>query len=356
MTTLTAAPAPSTASQAGQLASRRRSAQLTSLAKRFGFYLVAAWSAITLNFLLPRLMTGDATGAIVQQIQQKNGGTVPPETVESISKLFGQQDANIFVQYGQYLGRLAHGDLGLSLTNYPTPVSSLIAASLPWTLLLVGAATVLAFLIGSALGALCGWRSGSRLDSVLSPFSTFLSSVPYFWVALFALWFFAFVLGWFPLSGGSDPNASPGSPAFWLSTLHYGLLPAATMVFSSFGSWLLGMRNMTLTTTSEDYVLLGRAKGLSRSRVLLRYSARNALLPTFTSFALAIGGVIGGAVVTEKVFGYPGMGNLLAGAVGSRDLPLMQGILLLTTLAVLIANFIADSVYVLLDPRTRQQG
>ncbi|MFJ4828890.1 ABC transporter permease [Streptomyces sp. NPDC088747] len=352
MTTLTVpAPAAGPATRG-----RRGTARFRELGKRLGFYLIAAWSAVTLNFLLPRLMTGDATGAIVQQMQQKNGGTVPPETVAAISKLFGEKDSGLLVQYGHYLSELAHGNLGLSLTNFPTPVSQLIGSALPWTLLLVGASTVLAFLFGTLLGALCGWRSGSRMDSVLSPLSTFFSSVPYFWVALFALWYFAFRLGWFPLSGGADPNTAPGSPAYWLSTLHYGLLPALTMVFSGFGGWLLGMRNMTLTTTSEDYVLLGRAKGLSRSRVLFRYSARNALLPTFTSFALAIGSVIGGAVVTETVFGYPGMGSLLAGAVGNRDLPLMQGILLFTTLAVLIANFVADSVYVLLDPRTRGQG
>ncbi|MFJ4837497.1 ABC transporter permease [Streptomyces sp. NPDC088746] len=335
---------------------RRRSGHLRGWAGRLGFYLVAAWSAVTLNFGLPRLMSGNATDAITQQIATKSGGSVPPETVASIQKLFGGTDQGLVREYLSYLGRILHGDLGISLTNYPTPVGELITSALPWTLLLVGTATVLSFLVGSALGALCGWRSGSRMDSVLSPLSTFLSSVPYFWVALFALWLFAFVLGWAPLAGGADPDAESGSPAFWLSTLHYGLLPVITMVFSSFGGWLLGMRNMTLTTTSEDYVLLGRAKGLSPARVMFRYAARNAVLPTFTSFALAIGSVIGGAVVTETVFGYPGMGNLLAGAVSNRDLPLMQGILLFTTLAVLVANFLVDSLYVLLDPRTRRQN
>lgn len=160
MTTLSA---PATAAAPWARTGRHR-ARLRTLGGRLGFYLIAAWSAITLNFLLPRLMTGDATGAIVQQMEQKSGGTIAPETVESISKLFGERHATIFVQYGDYLAQLAHGDLGLSLTNFPTPVSALIGSALPWTLLLVGTATLLPFLVGTALGALCGWRSGGRLE------------------------------------------------------------------------------------------------------------------------------------------------------------------------------------------------
>lgn len=326
------------------------------LLRRIGFYLIAAWSAITLNFLIPRVMPGSPADAVIASLQQK-GAQLSPETIASIQKIFGQPDTGLFRQYIDYLVQLSHFNLGLSTGSYPTPVSELIGQALPWTLLLVGTTTVLAFLIGTAIGIVCGWRSGSRLDSFLSPLSTFLAAVPYFWVALFALWFFGFQLGWFPLAGGYDPNTPFGSSlAFWASTLKYGFLPAATIVLSACGGWLLGMRNMTITTTSEDYVLLARAKGLSPSRVIFRYAARNAILPQFTSFALAIGSILGGALLTETVFTYPGVGYLLYHAVSNRDYPLMQGILLMTTLAVLLANFVADSVYVLLDPRTREQG
>ncbi|OIV35889.1 peptide ABC transporter permease [Mangrovactinospora gilvigrisea] len=327
-----------------------------AFARRLRFYVIAAWSAVTLNFLIPRLMPGDPAQAVVQQLEVKNGQNLPPQTVEAIRKLLGGVHENIAVQYWHYLGNLFTGNLGISTGNFPTRVTTLIGTALPWTMLLMGVSTVLAFLIGTGIGALCGWRPGTRTDSVLSPLSTFLAAVPYFWVALFALWLFAFRLGWFPLAGGHDPDADPSSPRYWLSVLHYGLLPALTIVFSSCGGWLLGMRNMTLTTTGEDFVLLARAKGLSNTRVLFRYAARNAMLPQLTGFALALGAIIAGSVLTETVFTYPGVGSLLKQAIDNRDYPLMQGILLFTTLAVLVANFLADSVYVLVDPRTRAQG
>lgn len=326
------------------------------LLRRIGFYVIAAWSAITLNFLIPRLMPGSPADAVIASLQQK-GAQLTPQTIASIQKIFGQPNANLFKQYVDYLVQLAHLNLGVSTSSYPSPVSDLIGQALPWTLMLVGTTTVIAFLIGTGIGVLCGWKSGSRLDSVLSPLSTFMAAVPYFWVALFALWLFGFKFGWFPLAGGYDPNTPFGtSVSFWASTLKYGFLPAFTVVISAAGGWLLGMRNMTITTTSEDYVLLARAKGLSKRRVIFSYAARNAVLPQFTSFALAIGSILGGALLTETVFTYPGVGYLLYHAVSNRDFPVMQGILLITTLAVLVANFVADSVYVLLDPRTREQG
>lgn len=325
--------------------------------RRVGFYLIAAWSAVTINFLIPRFMPGSPADAVIASLQQHSGGPLSPQTIGAIEKIFGDPKQGLIHQYGSYLAQLAHGNLGLSTSAYPTPVGALIAQALPWTLLLLGVTTILAFLIGTAAGVICGWRAGGRLDGGLSPLSTFMSAVPYFWVALLALWFFGFRLGWFPLAGGYNPDASFGSsPGFWLSTLRYGFLPAVTIIFSSCGGWLLGMRNMTITTAGEDYVLLARAKGLSPGRIVFRYAARNAILPQFTGFALALGSILGGALLTETVFTYPGIGHLLYQAVSNRDFPLMQGILLITTLAVLLANFIADSVYVLLDPRTREQG
>lgn len=341
---------------AEQDAPRGGRAGFAAFRRRVGFYLIAAWSAITLNFLIPRLMPGSPADAVIASLQQKNV-QLSPETIASIQRIFGQPKDNLLTQYWNYIKQLAHFDLGVSTSSYPTPVKSMIGDALPWTLMLVGITTIFAFVIGTGIGIICGWRAGSRLDGVLSPFSTFLAAVPYFWVGLFALWLFGFQLGWFPLAGGYNPDTAFGSSAgFWFSTLKYGLLPAATIVFSSCGGWLLGMRNMTITTASEDYVLLARAKGLSPGRVIFRYAARNAILPQFTSFALALGSILGGALLTETVFTYPGVGHLLFQGVSNRDYPLMQGILLLTTLAVLLANFIADSVYVLLDPRTREQG
>jgi peptide/nickel transport system permease protein len=323
------------------------------LGRRLGFYLVALWSAVTLNFLLPRLMPGNAALGIIERLERVSGQQVSPSAVESIQRLFGDPDANLFQQYVAYLGQVVRLDFGVSVQSFPTPVTDLLAQSLPWTVGLVGATTVLAFLLGTGLGVLAGWRAGGRFDAIVSPLTTFVSSVPYFWVALLSLWAFGFLLGWFPLSGGYDPDAATG-PAYFLSVLHYGALPAVTIVFSAFGGWLLGMRNMMVTTVREDYVLLAKAKGLSPRRVMLKYAARNAILPNFTGFALALGGVLGGALLTEIVFSYPGMGYLLYSALNQRDYPVMQGVFLLITIAVLVANLLADSVYALLDPRIRE--
>lgn len=327
------------------------------LGRRLGFYLAAAWSAITLNFFLPRLMPDDPSAAIVEKLQSVSGQQMTPSALESIQKVFGNPNVGLGRQYVDYLGQLAHLDLGVSISEYPTPVSDLVRQGLPWTLLLVGATTVLAFVLGTGIGAVAGWRAGSRFDSVVSPLTTFVSAVPYFWMALLGLWLFGFRLGWLPLSGGYDADLPIGfSPSFLLSVLHYGVLPAATIVFSAFGGWLLGMRNMTVTTVREDYVLLAQAKGLSGRRVMLRYAARNAVLPNFTGFALALGHVVGGALLTEVVFNYPGIGYLLYTSVQQRDYPVMQGVFFLITLTVLLANLLADSVYVLLDPRIREGG
>ena len=325
------------------------------LARRVAFYLATSWSAITLNFLIPRLMPGDPASVIVRQLQRQSGESVSPEAVAAIQKLFGDPRASLLEQYWDYLTSIARLDFGLSVSRFPTPVSELLADGLPWTLMLVGITTVVAFVLGTGLGIAAGWKPGGRLDGFLSPMSTFLTAVPYFWVALIALYVFGLVLGWFPLGGGYDPDLY-GGPGFTGSVLLYMVMPAMTIIFSAFGGWLLGMRNMMITTVSEDYVLLGKAKGLSSSRVMFRYAARNALLPSVTGFAMAIGGVLGGALLTEIVFSYPGIGYLLYDAVSKRDYPLMQGVFLLTTLTVLLANFIADSVYVMIDPRTKEAG
>jgi peptide/nickel transport system permease protein len=331
---------------------RRRTSYL---GKRLGFYLLVTWVAVTLNFFIPRLMPGDPATVMIAQITQRTGQPPNPATVQSIRLLFGSPDQSLLTQYWGYLGQLLHGDLGLSISQYPVPVADLVMSALPWTLMLVGSATVFAFVIGVALGILVGWRPGRGMDTVVTPLSTVVGVVPYFWVALLAVWIFAVKLRWAPVSGGYAPDAVPGpNLPFLISALGYGALPVATIVFSAFGGWVFGQRNMMVTTLSEDYVLLARAKGLSGWAVMLRYAARNALLPSVTNFALAIGGLVGGSLLTEIVFSYPGMGFLLFDAVSNRDYPTMQAVFLLITLTVLLANFLADSLYVLLDPRTRE--
>jgi peptide/nickel transport system permease protein len=315
---------------------------------------VAAWAAITINFLLPRLMPGDPAAAILLKMSQM--GPVSPQLAATVHRLFGgANSAPLWDQYVGYLGGLFHGDLGLSMAFYPTPVGEVVSSGFWWTVILVGSATVIAFVIGTVLGAIAGWRPGKRFDSIASPFSIFIHSVPYFWIALVLAFVFAFKLDWLPLAGGAGRGVDPGfNAAFIGSAVQHAILPAATIVVTSISGWLIHMRNMMASVINEDYVLLAQAKGLPRARVISNYAARNAILPSISGFAVSIGLIVGGSLLTEMVFNYPGLGSLLNQAILNLDYPLMQGLFLVISLTVLVINFIADSIYVLLDPRTRE--
>ncbi|SFF30647.1 peptide/nickel transport system permease protein [Actinacidiphila alni] len=324
------------------------------LLKRIAFYLVAAWAAATLNFLLPRLMPGDPASAILLKMSEL--GPVTPDRVQLVHRLFGGAHSEpLWRQYFSYLGGLFHGDFGLSLAFYPTPVSTVVRSGFLWSVLLLGVSTVIAFVLGTVLGALAGRRPGGWLDTVISPLSIFVHSLPYFWAALILVYVFAFRLDWFPLSGGARPDLAPGfDPRFISSAVTHALLPAATIVLTSISGWLIHMRNMMASVVNEDYVLLARAKGLSETRVTTAYAARNAVLPSVSSFAVSIGLVVGGSLLTEMVFNYPGLGSLLNQAILNLDYPLMQALFLVISMTVLVANFVMDCLYVLLDPRTRE--
>jgi peptide/nickel transport system permease protein len=323
------------------------------LRNKLGFYLIAAWAAITLNFVIPRLMPGNPVDILMARMAQQ-GGSVSPSTRRSIELLLGSDThQNLLQQYWGYLKNLAHGDLGVSVTYFPESASTVLKNTLPWTLCLVGVATVIAFGLGIGLGILAGWHRGSRLDGVV-PVTTFLAAVPYFWLALVLVYLFGLRISAFPVSGGYDYNTSPGfNGPFAASAVYHAVLPAATIVISSVGGWLLGMRNMMVSTGAEDYVLTATAKGLTPRRVMLTYAARNAVLPSLAGFAISLGFVVSGSIVAEAVFSYPGIGFTLLQAVQNNDYALMQAIFLVITLAVLGANLLIDLLYGLIDPRTR---
>jgi peptide/nickel transport system permease protein len=326
---------------------------MTFILRRLAFYLFTAWAAVTINFLLPRMMPGDP----VQSLISRAGGQLDTNAMQSLYILFGlDKQQPLTGQYFDYLGRLLHGDLGLSFAFFPTPVSEVIGDSLPWTLALVGFTTVAAFLLGTGLGVLAGWRRGTWVDLLL-PVTTFLSAIPYFWLGLIAITVLAGPGGPFPSSGGFDPGVVPGWDwEFIGSAIQHTLLPAATILITSMSGWVLGMRNMMVTVSAEDYITVAHAKGLSERRVMLSYAARNALLPNVSGFALQIGLIVGGTFLVEIVFSYPGVGFQLFQAVGAKDYPLLQGIFLVVTLSVLAANLLADLAYLALDPRTRREG
>ncbi len=316
------------------------------------FYALTALAAITVNFFIPRLMPGDPVGALLARLQSQ----VTTGTIKSLQAQFGlNTKEGLWGQYVHYLNNVLHGNLGISTGYYPSTVASVIKGALPWTLGLVGVATVISFVLGTLLGILVAWRRGSWLDNAL-PAMTFFQAAPYFFIAFLALDLFSTRLGWFP----SGQAYSLGTfPAWNLSyagdVLYHAVLPALTIVVCSAAGWIVGMRNVMITTMDEDYVLVAQAKGLPKRRVV-GYAARNAILPSISGFSLAIGFVVSGALLTEIVFSYPGLGWILLQAVNNRDYPLLQGIFLIITFAVLAANLIADFTYVLLDPRTRQEA
>jgi peptide/nickel transport system permease protein len=321
--------------------------------RRVGFYLIALWAAVTINFIIPRLVPGDP----VTSMLSKSSINATPAMRQSLENLLGVPHTSLWAQYVLYLQNLLHGDLGVSITHFPTPVTTLLAQEIPWTLGLVGLASIISFFLGTLLGVIVSWKRDSWLDSLATPALTFLSAIPYFWMALMLVLVLVVTYRLLPGTGGYDEfHVDIGlTPDFIGSVIQHGFLPALTIVISSMAGWLLTMRNSMVTTLSEDYVLMAQAKGLTEWRVMMAYAARNAILPNITGFALQLGFVVGGSLLTELVFSYPGVGFQLYNAVTNLDYSLAQGIFLVIALAVLFSNFLADLVYVWLDPRIRQE-
>ncbi len=283
------------------------------------------------------------------------GQPINPAALHAIEVMLGISHASLMSQYWQYLGQVVRFNFGLSYTQFPYSVRYVIGQALPWTLGLVGLSTILSFIIGTGLGILAAWRRNKMTDTIVTSLSAFTNAFPYFWFALVAVYFLSFIHNWFPLTGAYAIGTSPTfSIGFILDVIHHGFLPALTIVISSMGGWLLGMRNNMINTLGEDYVLLATAKGLKNRWVAGMYVARNAILPNITGFAMALGFVVAGSLLTEVVFAYPGIGYALYNAVINEDYPLMQGIFLIIVLCVIVANFAADLLYVLVDPRVRR--
>lgn len=323
------------------------------VANKLGLMLLTAWAAITVNFLLPRMMPGSPADAAIAKLAQN--GPVTPATQAAIEAQLGVPHGNLWSQYVQYLASVIHLDFGLSYTFFPQTVSSLVMTALPWTLVLVGTVTILAFIIGTLIGVAAAWRRGTAIDTVPTLAGSFLSAFPYFWTALLLLFFLGYTLRWFPTSGAYGAATVPSlSAAFLWEAFQHAILPGLTILITSLGGWILGMRNAMINTLGDDYVTFAEANGLRSRTVAIRYAARNAILPNLTGFGLALGGVVGGSLLVEQVFGYPGVGYLLYNAVTNQDYPLMQALFLMITLSVLLANFLVDLLYGVLDPRTRR--
>lgn len=321
------------------------------LLRRLAFYLAAFLAAATINFFLPRMMPGDP----IEIMFASAGSQLTLENLNALKLTFGFIDAPIGEQYLAYLKSVFTGDLGRSIKYFPLPVTELLARALIWTVGLVGIATLVSFVIGTFLGVMAAWRRGTMFDSIVSLSAIFSSSVPAVVVSLIVLFIFGYQLEWFPNGYAADPMLDPGFTwDYILSVIYHGTLPMLTLVTVLTGNFAVTMRNNMINLLGEDYIVMGRAKGLTDGNVMIWYAARNALLPTVSSLAIAIGTVLSGSLIIEVVFNYPGLGNTLYQAILARDYPVIQGQLLIMTAAMLVSNFVVDLSYVLLDPRLKK--
>lgn len=323
--------------------------RLTSVAT----YAVTVWFLLTLNFLLPRVMPGDPITAMLSSAASAGATTTGTASQrEAVARYYGL-DRPLGEQYVEYLGRLSQGDLGVSIRGNGQ-VRELVAERLPWTLLLGFTAVTVATAVGVVAGVQSGWRRNGRVDRGLITLFTAVRAVPAFLLGPLVLFVFSVKLGWFPLSGAMTPfQPSSGLHARIIDIAHHLVLPAMTMavVFAA-GPYLI-MRAGMVSELGADYLLIGRAKGLGERRLKYRYAARNALLPLVAMTGLELSVVAaGGVIFVERVFAYPGIGELLFDAIAQRDYPLMQGCFLVMTLMVVTLNYLADAVSRRLDPRT----
>jgi peptide/nickel transport system permease protein len=318
------------------------------LARKILIYLVTFFVAVTIDWAIPRFMPGDPIQRLLSRMQTQPSGN---EVLTSYyTKAFGL-DVPIWKQYLNFWAALFHGDLGRSIADFPTTVTELIFGALPYTLALLVPAIILSFWAGNKLGALAARRK--TLDNSVLPVSYVLTATPHMWLGMVLAWVFASTLAILPVSGAYGLAIQPSwSFEFVGSFLSHWILPFATLFLVACGGWAIGMRNMIIYELEADYSNYLSALG-APNKLVRRYAYRNALLPQITGLALALGAVVAGAIVVEIVFSYPGLGTLTLSAIQNRDYFLIQGIFLFLITGVLIANFIIDVAYVLVDPRTR---
>ncbi|MEJ5228500.1 MAG: ABC transporter permease [Pseudothermotoga sp.] len=327
---------------------------LKYLAKRCVFLLITYVVATIIVFILPRAIPGNPLAQILSDLSRL--AQASPEAVRAAEKALMEEfgiDKPVFVQYGEFILKALRGDLGTSITFYPRKVIDLVISVIPWTLILLLPATLVAWILGNSLGAIAAYKRNTWIDKGVLTTSLIVSQIPYYWLGMIFIFLFGVRLGWLPVQGAYSQGTIPNpSWSFFVDALKHYIMPFASIVISAMGGWAIGMRVMVVYELGSDYALFSEYLGMKDKRIF-KYAFRNSLLPQITGLALSLGGVLGGALITEIVFNYPGTGYLLFRALTTLDYPMIQGIFVILIASIYLANFIVDFLYALIDPRIR---
>jgi peptide/nickel transport system permease protein len=320
----------------------------TYLLRRTIYAGITFLAVIMLNFFLPRLLPGSPADILAA------GSRLGALKAAQLTKQFAL-DQPIQVQFVKYLEGIFQlpPNFGYSY-QYQQPVYNVVMTKLPWTIFLIGTATIITAIVGLFIGLVCAYRRGTRLDVANITISMILWTVPYFWLALIMLWIFGVDLKLVPFVGNLSVTASNESLTQYIAdVLSHSVLPIVSVVITTYAQYTLIMRSTTIEVIREDFITVAKAKGLSTNQIVFRHVAKNALLPMITMIALNLGYVVSGAILVEIVFSYPGVGYLIYQAVTNHDYPLIQGTFFILALAVIAANFLADALLAAIDPRIR---
>jgi peptide/nickel transport system permease protein len=314
--------------------------------KRLFSAIVTLWVAFSVNFLLPRIMGGDPAQYIAAQ------NAMGSQAYTAILRHQFGLDKSFIEQYFYYMNQLLHGNFGISYTMFPVPVSKIIMKAIPWTLMIVIISTLISFLIAWILGTICALKKNSLFDNITVGIAFYIQSTPYFWVAMLIVMAFGYYLNLFPM-GHAMPSGLDGLPWYKLigPIAYHAALPILSLIVVSLAGRMIVLRSNILQIFTEDYMVLAQAKGLHKRTILWKYAFRNAFLPSFTGLMLSLGMAVSGALATEIIFSYPGIGLTIMNAILSHDYPLVQGCFAIIAISIVTMNFIADLVYPLLDPR-----
>lgn len=329
---------------------------LRYFAKKLGIAVLTLSIVSLLTFFLLRFMPGDAVYNWARQLSIEQGIDIQEARRQVILMINYNPEEPIFSQFARYYGNLLRGNLGDSFIYRGKTVNSLAAYAMPWTLLIVTLSLLLSFFIGTQVGGVMAWKRKSILTPIITVYATVTSAVPFYIFAILLQIFLCFNLGWFPMNGAYDIWVTPGfNLEFIGNVLWHAAMPVLAYVITQLGGWALLMKGSAVSILGEDYITAADARGIPPNTIRRKYVMKNAMLPLFTSVAMQFGMMMGGAVLVENTFRYPGMGSYITNAITQRDLAVWQGMLLITSSAVILANLLADMVYGKMDPRIRME-